>query len=208
MEKIRDNVTGDAIPEKSLGVCRAEGLPPEYNGAWIEKLVRSFGGSRGMGEDALDDLFQSACLAATRALAHAEAKGGDPSAFVKVAVRHALTDAIRRRDTFAAHMEYAEDAPRGEDVDPDERLIERVPDAKYSPSRNRRINAVRLAALIVSPAASAYWEAFRRTNGSDAAVARCIGVSPYMVAHRIAPRARAEFARAIAIVEAMKGGAR
>lgn len=195
--------TSDA-PDR-LDAMAAE-LPPEYQGPWIAKLVRSFGGARNLGGDMLDDLFQTACLAATAAIGKAEAKGGDPSAFVKIAVRHALTDAIRRLDSRCGVVVSAEDAMRGEADDPNVRHVEELPQPEYRPSRKRRVDLVRLAALLVSPPAQRFWMAFRRTNGSDAAVARRLGTTQYIVAARIAPRAFAEFAAALGWAATLKGG--
>jgi DNA-directed RNA polymerase specialized sigma24 family protein len=193
-----------AAPDR-LDAMAAE-LPPEYHGPWIAKLVRSFGGARNLGGDMLDDLFQTACLAATAAIGKAEAKGGDPSAFVKIAVRHALTDAIRRLDSRCGVVVSAEDAMRGEADDPSVRHIEELPQPEYRPSRKRRVDLVRLAALLVSPPAQRFWMAFRRTNGSDAAVARRLGTTQYIVAARIAPRAFAEFVSALGWAATLKGG--
>ena len=194
----------DATPDR-LDAMAAE-LPPEYHGPWIAKLVRSFGGARNLGGDMLDDLFQTACLAATAAIGKAEAKGGDPSAFVKIAVRHALTDAIRRHDSRSCIEVSAEDGVLGDADDSEVRRIELLPQPGYRPSRRRRVDMVRLAALLVSPPAQKYWLAFRRTNGSDAAVAKVLGVSPYIVSARIAPRAHAEFAAALGWAVTVKGG--
>ena len=195
--------TSDA-PDR-LDAMAAE-LPPEYQGPWIAKLVRSFGGARNLGDDMLDDLFQTACLAATAAMVEAEAKSGDPCAFVKIAVRHALTDAIRRLDSRCGVVVSAEDAMRGEADDPNVRHVEELPQPEYRPSRKRRVDLVRLAALLVSPPAQRFWMAFRRTNGSDAAVARRLGTTQYIVAARIAPRAFAEFAAALGWAATLKGG--
>ena len=197
-----DNTT---VASDRLDAMAAE-LPPEYEGAWIAKLVRSFGGARNIGGDRLDDLFQIACRAATVAICKAEAKGGDISAFVKIAVRHALTDAIRRHDSRSGIEVSAEDGALGAADDAEVRRIELLPQPSYRPSRRRRVDMVRLAALLVSPSAQRYWLAFRRTNGSDAAVAKALGVSPYIVSARIAPRAHAEFAAALGWAATVKGG--
>ena len=194
------------VPDR-LDFLAAE-LPEEYEGPWIVKLVRSFGGARGAGMDVLEDLFQTACAAAAKAAEDAARCGGDVTAFVKTAVRSALAKANRRFDAFAAHVDYAEDGPRGEDANPHERLIEQFSDAKYRPSRQRKVDAVRLAALLVSPPAQAYWRAFRETDGSDRAVARFLGVGRFFVWSVLAPRARAEFAEALRWVGLVKGGAR
>ena len=154
----------------------------------------------------IDVLIRLACLAATAAIGKAEAKGGDPSAFVKIAVRHALTDAIRRLDSRCGVVVSAEDAMRGEADDPNVRHVEELPQPEYRPSRKRRVDLVRLAALLVSPPAQRFWMAFRRTNGSDAAVARRLGTTQYIVVARIAPRAFAEFAAALGWAATLKGG--
>ena len=194
------------VPDR-LDFLAAE-LPEEYEGPWIVKLVRSFGGARDAGMDVLEDLFQTACAAAAKAVDDAKAEGGDVTAFVKTAVRSALAKANRRFDAFAAHVDYAEDGPRGEEANPHERLIEQFPDAKYRPSRQRKVDAVRLAALLVSPPVQAYWRAFCETDGSDRAVARFLGVGRFFVWSVLAPRARAEFAEALRWVGLVKGGAR
>ena len=193
-----------AAPDR-LDAMAAE-LPPEYHGPWIAKLVRSFGGARNLGGDMLDDLFQTSCLAATAAMAEAEAKGGDPCAFVKVAVRHALTDANRRLDSRCGVVVSAEDAMRGEEDDPKTRHIEELPQTEYRPSRKRRVDLVRLAALLVSPSAQRFWTAFRKTNGSYAAVASRLGTTRHIVAERIAPMAFAEFAAALGWAATVRGG--
>ena len=95
------------VPDR-LDFLAAE-LPEEYEGPWIVKLVRSFGGARDAGMDVLEDLFQTACAAAAKAVDDAKAEGGDVTAFVKTAVRSALAKANRRFDAFAAHVDYAED---------------------------------------------------------------------------------------------------
>lgn len=195
-----------AVPDE-LDLMGAQ-LPSEYEGLWIAKVVKSFGKSRDMGDTEMVDLFQEACAAATVAIVDAEAKGGSTEAFVKVAVKRRLTDLIRRFDAVAPWEVHAEDGPREEDADPDERLVENLPDPKYRPSRQKRIDAVRLAALLVSPQSQRYWKAFRETNGTNEAVAELLGVSANTVRCRIAPCARAEFKRAIALVEIIrKGGA-
>ena len=183
-------------------------LPKEYEGAWIAKVVQSFGGARHVEWHVLDDLFQVACEAAAKAVAEAEARGGDTTAFVKTAVRHALSKANRRFDSFTAHVEYAEDGARMPDADPDERLVEQVPDTKYRPSRQRKVDAVRLAALLVSPPVQAYWRAFRATGGSETDIAKRLGVYRQHVHCVLAPRARAEFAEALRWVGLVRGGAR
>ena len=182
-------------------------LPEEYEGPWIVKLVRSFGGARDVGEDVLDDLFQTACAAAAEAIDDARAQGGDVTAFVKTAVRSALSKSNRKLDTFAKYIEYAEDGARLPDADPDERLVEQLPDTKYRPSRQRKVDAVRLAALLVSPPVQAYWEAFRATGGSETDIARRLGVYRQHVHCVLAPRARAEFAEALRWVGLVRGGA-
>ena len=206
----RDGNMSEELPPNEVASDRLDAmaaeLPPEYEGAWIAKLVRSFGGARKIGGDGLDDLFQIACRAATDAIWKAEAKGGDISAFVKIAVRHALTDAIRRHDSRSGIEVSAEDAALGDADDSEVRRIELLPQPGYRPSRRRRVDMVRLAALLVSPPAQKYWLAFRRTNGSDAAVAKVLGVSPYIVSARIAPRAHAEFAAALGWAATVKGG--
>ena len=85
-------------------------------------------------------------------------------------------------------------------------VIEELQQPEYRPSRKRRVDLVRLAALLVSPPAQRFWMAFRRTNGSDAAVARRLGTTQYIVAARIAPRAFAEFAAALGWAATLKGG--
>ena len=206
----RDGNMSEELPPNEVASDRLDAmaakLPPEYEGAWIAKLVRSFGGARNIGGDRLDDLFQIACRAATVAIWKAEAKDGDISAFVKIAVRHALTDAIRRHDSRSGIEVSAEDAALGDTDDSEVRRIELLPQPGYRPSRRRRVDMVRLAALLVSPSAQRYWLAFRRTNGSDAAVAKVLGVSPYIVSARIAPRAHAEFAAALGWAATVKGG--
>ena len=182
-------------------------LPEEYEGPWIVKLVRSFGGARGAGMDVLEDMFQTACAAAAKAVDDAKAQGGDVTAFVKTAVRSALAKSNRKLDMFAKYVEYAEDGTRAPDADPHERLVEGFADAKYRPSRQRKVDAVRLAALLVSPPVQTYWRAFRATDGTDRAVARFLGVGRLFVSSVLAPRARAEFAEALRWVGLVKGGA-
>ena len=195
-----------AVPDR-LDFLAAE-LPPEYEGPWIVKLVRSFGGARGAGTDVLEDLFQTACAAAAKAVEDACRHGGDVTAFVKTAVRSALSKSNRSFDMFAAHIGYAEDGPRGQDGNPRERLIEQFADTRYSPNSRRRVDAVRLAALLVSPPVQAYWRAFRATDGSNRSVAWRLGIGRFVVRTVLAPRARAEFAEALRWVGLLKGGAR
>ena len=194
------------VPDR-LDFLAAE-LPEEYEGPWIVKLVRSFGGARGAGMDVLEDLFQTACAAAAKAVDEATAQGGHVRAFVKTAVRYALMNANRSFDTFTKYIDYAEDGERKPDADPRERLVENLADAKYLPSRQRKVDAVRLAALLVSPPVQAYWRAFRETDGSNRAVARFLGIGRFVVRTVLAPRARAEFAEALRWVGLVKGGAR
>ena len=195
-----------AVPDR-LDFLAAE-LPPEYEGPWIVKLVRSFGGARGAGMDVLEDLFQTACAAAAKAVDDAKAEGGDVTAFVKTAVRSALAKANRRFDAFAAHVDYAEDGPRGEEANPHERLIEQFPDAKYRPSRQRKVDAVRLAALLVSPPVQAYWRAFRATGGTEREIAKYLGTYKLYVHDVLIPLAREEFKRALSLGGFVRGGLR
>lgn len=194
-----------AVPDR-LDIMAAE-LPCEYEGPWIAKLVRSFGGARGAGGDTLEDLFQTACAAAAEGVREACECGGNIQAFVKTAVRSALAKANRSHDRFTARISYAEDGPRPEDVAPRERLVEQFPDVRYRPSRRKRINAVRLAALLVSPPARAYWDAFRSTDGTERSIAKRLGTCKSHVHHVLAPLAHAEFAEALRVVKAAKGGA-
>ena len=158
--------------------------------------------------DVLEDLFQTACAVAAKAAAAAKEQGGDVTAFVKTAVRSTLAKANRSFDMFAKYIDHAEDRERKPDAAPRERLVENFADVKYHPSRKRKVDAVRLAALLVSPPVQAYWRAFRKTDGTDRAVARFLGVGRFFVWSVLAPRARAEFAEALRWVGLVKGGAR
>ena len=203
----KDDLTPPEVPVPDRLDFLAAELPEEYEGLWIVKLVRSFGGARDVGEDVLFDLFQTACAAAAEAIDDAKAQGGDVRAFVKTAVRSALSKANRKLDTFAKYIEYAEDGARPPDADPRERLVEQFPDVRYRPSRRKLINAVRLAALLVSPPARAYWDAFRSTDGTERNIARRLGTCKSHVHHVLAPLAHAEFAEALRVVKVAKGGA-
>lgn len=202
-----DDLTPPEVPVPDRLDFLAAELPEEYEGPWIVKLVRSFGGSRGAGGDVLEDLFQTACEAAAVAIAEARAKGRDTTAFVKTAVPSALSKCNRKYDKNAKHVTLAEDGARLPDADPNERLVEQFPDAEYRPSRQQKVDAVRLAAIIVSPPVRRYWRAFRTTDGSDRAVARRLGLGRFYVGAVLAPRARAEFAEALRWVGLLKGGA-
>ncbi len=192
-----------AVPSR-LDLMAAE-LPPEYEGPWIACLVQSFGGARDVGEDVLEDLFQSACHAAAEAIEEARKKGGVTEAYVKTAVRNILTDANRRFDTFSKYIEYAEDGPREPDSNPNERLIEEFGAFKYSPSADKRIEMVRIASYLVSYDSLRYWHAFCDTDGRCASIARHLGTTPYYVQHAIAPRARAEFREALELIAFIRG---
>ena len=202
------NLTPPEVPVPDRLDFLAAELPEEYEGPWIVKLVRSFGGARDAGMDVLEDLFQTACAAAAKAVDDAKAEGGDVTAFVKTAVRIALAKANRSFDMFTKYIGYAEDGERKPDADPRERLVENFADVKYHPSRKRKVDAVRLAALLVSPPVQAYWRAFRETDGSNRAVSRFLGIGRFVVRTVLAPRARAEFAEALRWVGLVKGGAR
>lgn len=196
------------VPVPDALDAMARELPDELEGFWIAKLVRSFAKANDMDARAAEDLFQEACLAACRATEEAERKNGVVAAFVKAAVRSHLTNLTRRHARRTQLVELAENGPRGEDADPNGRLIENYAAPDYHPSRNARIDAVRLAALIVSPAARRWWQAYRATNGSATAVAQWLGCGVWHVRRKLAPRARAEFKAAIALVKHVrKGGA-
>ena len=194
------------VPDR-LDFLAAE-LPEEYEGPWIVKLVRSFGGARGAGMDVLEDLFQTACAAAAKAVDEATAQGGHVRAFVKTAVRYALMNANRSFDMFTKHIGYAEDGERKPDADPRERLVENLADAKYHPSRQRKVDAVRLAALLVSPPVQAFWRAFRKTGGTEREIAKYLGTYKLYVHDVLIPLAREEFKRALSLVGFVRGGLR
>ena len=194
------------VPDR-LDFLAAE-LPEEYEGPWIVKLVRSFGGARDVGEDVLDDLFQTACAAAAEAIDDAKAQGGDVRAFVKTAVRSALSKTNRKLDTFAKYIEYAEDGARPPDADPRERLVEAFADVKYTASRQRAVDSVRLAALLVSPPVKAYWEAFRATGGTEREIAKSLGTYKSYVHDVLIPLVKDEFRRALGLVGLVRGGVR
>lgn len=203
-----ENLTPPEVPVPDRLDFLAAELPEEFEGLWIVKLVRSFGGARGAGMDVLEDLFQTACAAAAKAVDDAKAQGGDVRAFVKTAVRSALAKSNRKLDTFAKYIEYAEDGARPPDADPHERLVEAFADAKYSPSRKRAVDAVRVAALLVSPPVQAYWKAFCVTGGTEREVAHYLGTYKSYVHDVLIPLVKEEFRRALSLVGLVRGGVR
>ncbi|MCQ2392238.1 MAG: hypothetical protein MJ240_12515 [Kiritimatiellae bacterium] len=184
-------------------------IPHEYEPHWIAKLVSAFAGARGVGKDndELLDYWQEALRVATRALADAEAKGGNATAFVKHAVRHALSKCNAAADRRHDAVTLLSALPDDNDPEAAPRPIEEMGESAFSRSDRHRLNAVHAALMIVlgNPRHARYWEAFRQSRGSDREVASLLGIaSHHTVRTRYAAPFRADFAAALAIVRCLR----
>lgn len=172
------------IGRVNLNAIAAE-LPPELEGQWIVKVVRSFGRFRGITRDeALRDMFQEAVGAAIKAGMDAERKGGNVEAYVKRAVRSRLADLQRCED-------YR-----------DMRLVN--DDTKIMAGGSR--SDFKAALMMISPRAKQIWRAWKRAGGLMAGFAAELGTSKYLAETRYLPILVEEMREALAYVKFIRRG--
>ena len=160
-------------------------LPPELEGQWIVKVVRSFGRFRGMTcDEALRDMFQEAVAAAIKAAADAERKGGNVEAYVKRAVKSRLADLQRREDY---------------------RDVRLVNDNTKVMTRGARSD-FRAVLAMISPRARLIWRAWKRADGVMSRFAHGLGTTKYLGETRYFPILVAEMRQALAYVRFIRRG--
>lgn len=155
-------------------------MPPELQGQWIVKVVRSFGRNRGITRDeALRDMFQEAVVAAIKAATDAESDGGSTEAYVKCAVRSRLVDLQRREDYRDVRL-----------VNGDTSTFARGGRGDF-----------KVALLMISPKAKMIWRAWKKAGGIMSAFAAELGTSKYLAETRFLPVLAGEMREALAYVK-------
>lgn len=174
------------LPEVNLDALAAK-LPAAFQGHWIADVVRAFGGARAMvSDEELLDYWQEATFRAAKALNEVEGRvgvGGEGEermrvAYVKRAVRSLLTDLNRKYDVRSAVInDKCKVISEGEDEEID--LVEEAESSAFELKNRKRIDDFHVALKLVEddPKCRAYWEAYVRTDGSDRAVGKRLGLS-------------------------------
>lgn len=169
------------LPEVNLDALAAE-LPAAFQGHWIADVVRAFGGARAMvSDEELLDYWQEAVVRAMRALTELEGRVGVGDgmriAYVKRAVRSLLTDLNRKYDVRSEVVSGQCGVVSGEEEEID--LVEEAESSAFELKNRKRIDAFHVALKLVEddPKCRAYWEAYVRTDGSDRAVGKRLGLS-------------------------------
>lgn len=170
------------LPEVNLDALAAE-LPAAFQGHWIAEVVRAFGGARAMvSDEELLDYWQEAVVRAMRALTELEGRVGVGDgmriAYVKRAVRSLLTDLNRKYDVRSEVVSGQCVVSSGEE-DEEVDLVEEAESSAFELKNRKRIDAFHVALKLVEddPKCRAYWEAYVRTDGSDRAVGKRLGLS-------------------------------
>lgn len=170
------------LPEVNLDALAAE-LPAAFQGHWIADVVRAFGGARAMvSDEELLDYWQEAVVRAMRALTELEGRVGVGDgmriAYVKRAVRSLLTDLNRKYDVRSEVVSGQCVVSSGEE-DEEVDLVEEAESSAFELKNRKRIDAFHVALKLVEddPKCRAYWEAYVRTDGSDRAVGKRLGLS-------------------------------
>lgn len=167
--------------EVNLDKLAAE-LPAAFQGHWIADVVRAFGGARGMvNDEELVDYWQEATFRAAKALNEVEEQGGGEEkriAYVKRAVRSLLTDLNRKYDVRSEVVSGQCVVSSGEE-DEEIDLVEEAEVSAFELKDRKRIDGFHVALTLVEddPKCRAYWEAYVRTDGSDRAVGKRLGLS-------------------------------
>lgn len=160
-------------------------LPPELQGQWIVKVVRSFGRCRGIVRDeALRDMFQEAVAAAIKAVMDAESKGGNAEAYVKCAVKGRLADVQRREDYRDMRL-----------VNNDTMIFARGGKSEF-----------KAALMMISPRAKMIWRVWKRTGGIMSAFAAELGTSKYLAETKYLSVLVGEMREALAYVKFIRRG--
>lgn len=170
------------LPEVNLDALAAE-LPAAFQGHWIADVVRAFGGARAMvSDEELLDYWQEATFRAAKALNEVEKRGEGEErmrvAYVKRAVRSLLTDLNRKYDVRSEVVSGQCVVSSGEE-DEEVDLVEEAESSAFELKNRKRIDAFHVALKLVEddPKCRAYWEAYVRTDGSDRAVGKRLGLS-------------------------------
>lgn len=170
------------LPEVNLDALAAE-LPAAFQGHWIAEVVRAFGGARAMvSDEELLDYWQEATFRAAKALNEVEKRGEGEErmrvAYVKRAVRSLLTDLNRKYDVRSEVVSGQCVVSSGEE-DEEVDLVEEAESSAFELKNRKRIDAFHVALKLVEddPKCRAYWEAYVRTDGSDRAVGKRLGLS-------------------------------
>lgn len=171
------------LPEVNLDALAAE-LPAAFQGHWIADVVRAFGGARGMVSDQeLLDYWQEAVVRAMRALTELDGRVGVGDgmriAYVKRAVRSLLTDLNRKVDVRSAVISDKCKVISGKEEEEDIDLVEEAEASAFELKDRKRIDDFHVALKLLKddPKCRAYWEAYVRSDGSDRAVGRRLGLS-------------------------------
>lgn len=173
-------------------------LPAAFQGHWIADVVRAFGGARAMvSDEELLDYWQEATFRAAKALNEVEKRGEiSPDrresrseryagceermrvAYVKRAVRSLLTDLNRKYDVRSEVVSGQCVVSSGEE-DEEVDLVEEAESSAFELKNRKRIDDFHVALKLVEddPKCRAYWEAYVRTDGSDRAVGKRLGLS-------------------------------
>lgn len=169
------------LPEVNLDALAAE-LPAAFQGHWIAEVVRAFGGARAMvSDEELLDYWQEATFRAAKALNEVEKRGEGEErmrvAYVKRAVRSLLTDLNRKYDVRAEVVSGQCGVVSGEEDEVN--IVEEAESSAFELKNRKRIDAFHVALKLVEddPKCRAYWEAYVRTDGSDRAVGKRLGLS-------------------------------
>ncbi|MCQ2367450.1 MAG: hypothetical protein MJ109_00345 [Kiritimatiellae bacterium] len=169
------------LPEVNLDALAAE-LPAAFQGHWIADVVRAFGGARAMvSDEELLDYWQEAVVRAMRALTELEGQvevgDGMRVAYVKRAVRSLLTDLNRKYDVRSEVVSGQCGVVSEEEDEVD--LVEKAESSAFELKNRKRIDDFHVALKLVEddPKCRAYWEAYVRTDGSDRAVGKRLGLS-------------------------------
>lgn len=170
------------LPEVNLDALAAE-LPAAFQGHWIADVVRAFGGARAMvSDEELLDYWQEAVVRAMRSLTELDGRVGVEDgmriAYVKRAVRSLLTDLNRKYDVRSEVVSGQCVVSSGEE-DEEVDLVEEAESSAFELKNRKRIDAFHVALKLVEddPKCRAYWEAYVRTDGSDRAVGKRLGLS-------------------------------
>lgn len=170
------------LPDVNLDKLAAE-LPAAFQGHWIADVVRAFGGARGMVSDQeLLDYWQEAVVRAMRALTELEGRVGVGDgmriAYVKRAVRSLLTDLNRKVDVRSV-VQSAQCLVPSDGDEEEFDLVEEAETSAFELKDRKRIDDFHVALKLVEddPKCRAYWEAYVRSDGSDRAVGRRLGLS-------------------------------
>lgn len=170
------------MPEVNLNRVAAE-LPTAFLGHWIADVVRAFGGARGMTSDEeLLDYWQEASVRAARALTEVKVKGeGEEEsqiAYVKTAVRSLLTDLNRKFDVRSV-VQCAQCLVLSDGDEEEIDLVEEAEASAFELKDRKRIDDFHVALKLLEddPKCRAYWESYVRSDGSDRAVGRRLGLS-------------------------------